>query len=259
MRHLLLALLLLLTACGGTPTAQPTPVALAPTMSEADALATIGTDLLDDPTPTTEPSPTLKPTAEPTTPQTATTEPTSEPTSEPTTEPSTPTADPNTKFALNFLGTQDNGALRIEIGRVLIASKERMLADEPSLATVAQLAAVDTIGMIVFKTTNISNQTLNLPLNDTKIVVNGEQINLYDWWREGTGFDDDIFGEIVSGGTLIGGLYFGIRRAAPAEITTMKVVIPPTKNLDFRETGGELTYEVDLSRHVFEPYPSELR
>lgn len=65
MRRMIPALLLILTACGGTPSAQPMPAAVAPTMSEADALATINADLLDDPTPTSEMSPTLEPTAEP--------------------------------------------------------------------------------------------------------------------------------------------------------------------------------------------------
>lgn len=155
------------------------------------------------------------------------------------------------RFSANYLGAQERGGVRIEIARVLFTRKY-VYANE---FTAGAWADIDVIGMITFRVTNLTQQTLTVYPTFGSVVINGEQIELIKW----TFFDyGDVDGDILPGATKLGGLYFGIRRSTVPQITHMQLAIDAPVDSSYHKQGEDYYFDIDLSKHEWVPLPPEL-
>jgi len=158
-------------------------------------------------------------------------------------------------YAWNYPAVIDSAGVVIQIGRILIA-EQGAFDDELFEAPYFQDKPV--ISELIFVVKNNSAQSMNVYPDQGHVVVEGEQINLFDLTLLGTG-GDSLGGEILPGVTKIGRLWFGLRRTALDDIKSMVIVIPGPHDNYFNTFGGDYRFQLDLSEHKSEPIPDELK
>jgi hypothetical protein len=166
------------------------------------------------------------------------------------------------EWAKNYLGGQESGGVIIEVARVYVGYKSDILQNMPDMAKydkyVSGWADLEVLGELVFKITNNSGVNVNLYLNQGSVQMRDEQISLLDYAI--TGFGDDLGGEIYPGVTKIGGLWFGIKRSIPTEITQIIFrANGPSSTTALERLGPDYEIVMDVSQHVWEEYPDELK
>jgi hypothetical protein len=158
-------------------------------------------------------------------------------------------------YAWNHVQALDSGGVTIEIARVLFA-KQGVFDDEFLKAPYFQDKPV--IGELIFLIKNNTAQSMNVYPDQGHVVVDGEQVNLFDVALLGAG-GDPLGGEILPAVTKIGHLWFGLRRAKFEDLQSMTVVIVGPHDNYLDSMGGDYRFQVDLSDHKNEPLPDELK
>lgn len=236
----------LVAACAGsTPAEQPIPdlteiyVAVVQTF-EAEVAAEVGPPLTNTPLPSSTPRPPSD-------------------TAVPFTE--TPVSSLDDLWARNYMGSGESGGVTIEIARVLVGYKWTMPNFNWSEMDeyIEGWADTDLVGELIFKITNNSDIAIDMrPLWGT-VQIGSELIDLNDYnvWLE---FGDDLNGDIFPGVTKIGGIWFGIKRSVPSEITEIIFRADEPRNSDtISRVGPKYEIVVDVSQHAFEVMPDELK
>jgi hypothetical protein len=251
-----ITLLLALTACGAPQAAQQVTEATGvPTEQPAvQATPTAESTNTPEPTATLLPTDTPRPTRPPTTSTPRATR-TPQPTNTPVATP-TPEITADDIFGLNFLAAQEQGGIRLEIARVVIARKR--VLDDIELERVEEFNDVEVAGELIFRVTNLSDQKLTVRPFQGTVVVNGEQIDLSQWYAAGTSFGREANGEIFPGATAIGGLWFGIKRSDVPQINKIAIGVDSPHNEEYRDVGEDFYFEIDLSNHEYQEHPPEL-
>lgn len=250
-RGLLLALLLTLAGCGSSTSTSPTvdPGAVETAIAQTQAAA---------PTATTQPSATTEPTDAPT----STPKPSATPRPTATEEPSpttAPAAAGEEEFALNFVGEQESGGVKIEIARVVVGTKASFRSAGPVFETDEIFAGKDVIVQLVFRVTNTSDAKRTVYVNQGDVVIGTEQINLLEYAAARATAGDDLGGDIFPGAVKIGVIWIGLERSTVPEVTKLIFGVNGPHDGALQRTGEDFYIEADLSNHEFQPLPDELK
>lgn len=241
---LLLLVPLLISACGGTsadPGLVATAIAQTATAGAADQAAQASPTTVNPPTNTPNPSPTPVP-------------PTNTP--EPTSAPSSADA-----WAMNNVASVETGGLSIEVARIVVGEKSALTFEDWSKLDdlLTGWADIDVVGEIIFKVTNNSDKTIDVYLDQGSVQLGSEQVDLTDYMMYTT-VGDDVGGEIYPGVTKIGGMWFGIKRTAPADITNIVYRADAPSDPDtYDSLGPDIKIDMDVSQHTWEDIPPELK
>jgi len=162
-------------------------------------------------------------------------------------------------WSKNYAGSNDSGGVIIEIARVVIGTKESLPIDF-DWHNFDDLAPgwenTDVIGEIFFKITNNTNSTAIIYPNFGSVQIGSEQIELMDY----SALADDIQGEIYSGVTKIGVIWFGIQRSTPEAINQIIYRCDaPVDTDNYAPLGQNIEIIMDFPEHVFEEMPEELK
>jgi hypothetical protein len=181
-------------------------------------------------------------------------------TEQPTQTPIPDTQQYNDIFAWNYLAEQTSGDVTVQISRVIFGNKESLEKywdDLRSLAPIFQDKAV--LGEIIFKITNNSDTIVTLHPNQGTVIVGSEQINLADYLGVST-FGENTGGDFFPGVTVIGGMWFGVKRTPLEEINSMIFASRgPVNSADWNSLGDDYQIQLDLSEHSFSEMPDELK
>ena len=158
-------------------------------------------------------------------------------------------------YAWNYPAALDSGGLVIEIGRVLLA-EQGTFDDEFLQGPYFQDKPV--IAEVIFVVRNNSGQTMSVFPDQGLVVVNGEQVDLYEASLNGR-IGETVGGEILSGVTKIGGLWFGLRRSSLEDIKSMSIIISAPFDIYSNYAGGEYHFDIDLSERKSDTMPEELQ
>jgi len=195
----------------------------------------------------------------------ATNTPLPSPTSHPPTETPVPPTEiplpsPDQKWARNYVGWGESGGVTIEIARVLVGYKSSIPNDWDALNEyIDGWSEIDVVGELVFKITNNTDSTVTLYPDQGSVQIGGEQIELTEYMFTST-FGDDVGGDIFPGVTKIGGIWFGIKRSVPSEITQIIFRASAPHNSDtYDDLGPDYEIILDVSEHVWEEMPDELK
>lgn len=180
-------------------------------------------------------------------------------TAEPTSKP-TAAVPANEKFAANYVATQEQGGVIIELSRVLCISTRRALQEFGISEEVAarQLGA-DAVTACEFILTveNTANSVRIIYADQGDVVIGNEQIDLA---ARSVGIKDReaVSGKLQPGVVRIGGLWFGVKRSEVDEIDQMTYIVDPPLDADYSRRGGEFRFEFSTEGWGFEPLPEDL-
>ena len=165
------------------------------------------------------------------------------------------------EFSWNYAASQDSGGVTITIGRVVFAQKDALPKDLlDGLNTSVTLVDKPVVGEIIFIVENKNNFIVTVYPNFGKVLVGSEQIDLMDFWSDGTSVSGgDYGGDVLPGAKLIGGLWFGLSRTNLADINSMTIYIEAAHDQNFQNLGQDFNFILDLSQKQFVPYPEELK
>lgn len=175
--------------------------------------------------------------------------------------PPTATTEPvkGKEYSWNYLGEQESGGLKIQIARVDIADKTMLL----SVINFSKHAIFDdkpVVVEIIFKITNTTEKEITVYPNQGTAIVSSEQVKLLDYAISGNEFGEDVSGKIYPGVTVIGGLWFGLKRTRLDDIKNMVIAIDgPFDESSMTRLGPDFRIAIDLSQRKNEPIPAELK
>jgi hypothetical protein len=234
-------LLIIITGCSSAPSEDVIQTAIAQT-SAAQAVTeeTVESTSEPEPTNTVRPTNTSRPTN------------TARPTNTPTIEP-TP-GYPNT-IARNYLASDEDNGVIVEVARILIAQKDVFATefDDPIFEDKTTLV------MFIFKITNNTDQVIDSNFYTGTAAINGEQIKFEDYWWVSRLRGDNLSDEILPGSTVIGGLFGGIKRSSWDEVETIVMSVPHFFDDSFSRLTSNFLFTIDVDDWEFEPLPDELQ
>ena len=174
----------------------------------------------------------------------------------------TETVSINDLWSKNYVGHFDSGGVVIEIARVLVGYKTALpdwqwheLDDY-----IEGWADIEVVGELIQKVTNNTDKTVSVYPDQGSVQIGGEQIELSGDYMLYTTFGEDVGGEIFPGVTKIDGIWFGIRRSRPPEITEIVFRCDAPYDTDsFENLGPDYVIVMDVSTHVWEEIPDDLR
>ena len=185
---------------------------------------------------------------------------TPEPTLTPTIEP---TIDTSAIIAKNYLASEEQNGVLVEVSRIIIGQKEAVIkATDLDFNEFPILEDKPTIVEFIFRIVNNTDKIVKFYFDDNTIAsVNGEQIKFNDyWWDDNTWFGDDLGSEILPGSTMIGGLWTGIKRSQWDEVTTITISIPEAfEPEDYSDVTGTFLFTIDVIDWTYEELPDELK
>jgi hypothetical protein len=168
---------------------------------------------------------------------------------------------PDDKWARNYVGSFDSGGVIVEIARVLVGYKRTMPDQDWDMFNewIEGWADTEVVGELIFKVTNNSDVTASIHPDQGTVQIGGEQIEL-DEYMFYTEFGDEVGGDIFPGVTKIGGIWFGIKRSVPGEITQIIFrCMGPWDADTWDDLGPDIEIVMDVSTHVWEEVPDELK
>jgi len=149
----------------------------------------------------------------------------------------------------------------VEIVRILIGESEILDSQLVSETLELSEALLDkpVVGWLVFSITNNSGYGIHLHPRRGTVLINGEQIELKDY-ESYTSVSDNFDGAYFPGEQVIGGgVWFGIESSEVDEITEMTIMMHGPHFIEKDEYGESYYFVLDLSDHVFEELPEDLK
>lgn len=174
------------------------------------------------------------------------------PTSTPTNEP---TQDSYLAKAKNFVASEEQNGVLIEVERILICDKYwddiyKDYSEEPIFDDKT------TYIEFIFRVTNNTDKIIWFNFSDTIASANGEQISLYDfvysdyYWGWG---DDDLDEDILPGSMVRGFTWTGVKRSTWDEIDKIIISIPNAYDNDYNSVTDNFLFEIEVGDWGFEP------
>jgi hypothetical protein len=188
---------------------------------------------------------------------TVVTTPTPRPTSTPTPEPA---RGDELAFAANYVATQTQGGLEIQLVRVLCmdSSHFRDVLDISNTEFSEDYGDVPTMCEFILEVSNTADSQRTIYPDQGTVIIGDEQIELkpFDMWSiEGL---EDVSGDLYPGVRRVGGFWFGINRSTWDQITSITYVIDSPVDEDWDRQGEDFRFEIDTAGWGFEPYPEDL-
>lgn len=219
------------TAIANTQAAQPTETPLPPSTNTPLPTQT------NTPKPTNTPRPTNTPKPTPS-------------------ETLTPGMDTTQMVAKNFVASQDDNGLIVEVARILIADK---VAEGQDFSKSELFDDKPVVVEFLFRITNNTDKIANLYVDQGSVAINGEPIDLIDYAMEGARFGDDLGGEFLPGVTAIGGVWIGVKRTPWDQVNKIVIKIDAPHDNDFNRLGKDYYFDIDVADWTFEQLPDELK
>lgn len=177
---------------------------------------------------------------------TDTTVPTSTPTSE-------PTQDSSLVKAKNFVASEEQNGVLIEVERILICDKTWQDLNN-IYSEISLLDDKITFVEFFFRVTNNTNEVIGFNFYTSIASANGEQISIEEYIWEGMGWmGDDLDNDILPGSTVSGGVWGGIKRSSWDEVEKIIISIPEAFDKDYRAVTQDFLFEVEVGDWGFEP------
>lgn len=162
------------------------------------------------------------------------------------------TPSPDQLWAINYAGWEESGNVTIEIARLVVGYKEHIPYDWGQ-----KWDDIDVVGEIIFKVTNKNDVTVNVFPDQGTVQIGSEQIELVNYIFNT--FGESVGGEIYPGVTKIGGIWFGITRSDPGEISEIIYRTDGPNNSETGESlGPDYKIAIDASQKRWEEMPEEL-
>jgi hypothetical protein len=158
-------------------------------------------------------------------------------------------------FAWNGLQALEEGGLRVEIARLVVMDKNTLPpAEQERMAASSDYTDKNTIVQIYFKISNNGDQTVHLYVNQGLVLVNDEQVKLFDFIRD---TDSNLGGEFLPGASVIGVSTFALKRVSVDEVNKMTIKISQPFDAHLNSLGQDYLFNLDLSQHAWATKPAE--
>lgn len=162
-------------------------------------------------------------------------------------------------FAVNFLGEVEKDGIKVEFARFLVTQRDAMKPDL-DFDNNPMLAEHEYYGEVLWRITNSNDYPIRWFLQDINVRVNGRQIALEDWIRNGyigTSLGDDIF----SGSSIVGGVWFGLNDISPNDVEDVALLLGrPINSDETSRASGSFVVEGNLPEiKGWVDFPQELR
>jgi hypothetical protein len=162
-------------------------------------------------------------------------------------------------WARNYVGSFDSGGVIVEIVRVLVGYKSSMPSFDWDAGNdfITGWAETEVVGELIFRLTNATERTVSIYPDQGTVQIGSEQIELFDYFS--AAFGEDVSGELFAGVVKVGGIWFGIRRSLPADVT--QVVFRcngPVDASSWARVGPDIEIVMDVTTHVWEDVPEEI-
>lgn len=178
-----------------------------------------------------------------------------------TAEPSaTPTARASSvEFAANYVATQEQGGVEIELVRVLCMARAAYQEefDVPDDELESWLGDPKTVCEFILKVQNKADGARNIYPDQGDVIIGDEQIDILGQSAPISNLED-ISGEMQPGIMRIGGFWFGVRRSEVDEIDRMTYIIDAPSDEDYSTRGSQFRFEFSTEEWGFEPLPEDL-
>lgn len=169
---------------------------------------------------------------------------------------STPTELPEQGVAKNYVVSDEDDGILIEVARIVIAPKS---AFDQNLFEDEIFDDKSTIVEFTFRLVNNTDSIIRFGYSFLTASVNGEQIDFSDYRRIGE-FGDDISDEILPGSFLIGGIRTGIKRSSWDAVKTIVISADGAYNPStYKSITKDFLFTIDISAWTYEPLPDELK
>lgn len=183
--------------------------------------------------------------------------PTSTPRPSNTPEPtSTPTELPGQGIAKNYVVSEEDGGVLVEVARIVVAPKS---AFDQDLFDDEIYDDKSTIVEFTFRFVNSTNEVIKFGYSSLTASVNGEQVVFSDYSWSGD-FGDELDNDILPGSYLIGGMRTGIKRSSWDEVTQIVILVEGAYNSStYDDVTKDFLFTIDVSGWTYEPLPDELK
>ena len=166
-----------------------------------------------------------------------------------------PNVDTSQIIAKNFLASQNNGGVIVDIVRLVLGNRDAM--EEYSGINFAQYPNFDNSNVIVETTFRVTNTTENKIMVDVIVdgtqVVNGEQVNFMDFFLSTFGFFNMGI-EIQPKSTVIGGIWTSLESTPFDEINKVTIGVGgPVELPKLTSLGGDYNFEIEVENWTYEP------
>jgi hypothetical protein len=173
---------------------------------------------------------------------TDTTEPTNEPT--PTAVPSTKAPTPSTAGLVQKEVSleQDRGGVVISVEKVSVAPLASMPDEfQSAVQDVEYWKDVQTVGAIKVSVGNNTDKTISVYPSQATIVVGDEQVQTATFWS------DDVGGDLFSGVTKEGAVFFGLKRYTSEDVNAVRYVVDAPSDEDFNSLAeSDFDFEIPM-------------
>ncbi len=167
-------------------------------------------------------------------------------------------------WAINYAGWGDSGGVKIEIARVLIGYKDAV--EEITGKDFSELddymdgwSEIDVVGELIFKVTNDTDVTADVYPDQGTVQIGSEQIELSEYLYFAT-VGEDVGGEIYPGVTKVGGMWFGIKRTTPGEVTEIIYRASAAWGTDtYDDLGPDYEIVIPVENPGWQDLPDELK
>ena len=156
----------------------------------------------------------------------------------------------------NNVASQVSADVTIEIMRILIADRSAIpsaIADNPVYNN------AQTFVEFVFRVTNGSQIPVKMYVEQAKIAVNDEPINLAEYVESGVKLGDDLSGEYLPGVIAIGYIWVGVERTSWDQVKKILVKIDPPSDLEDNPLGPSYFFNIIVEGWNFEPIPTDFK
>jgi len=158
--------------------------------------------------------------------------------------------------AKNYVVSEEDGGVLVEVARIVIAPKS---AFDQDLFDDEIYDDKSTIVEFTFRLVNSTNEVIKFGYSSLTASVNGEQIVFSDYSWRGE-FGDELDNDILPGSYLIGGMRTGIKRSSWDEVTQMVILVEAAYNSStYKDVTKDFLFTIEVSDWTYEPLPDELR
>lgn len=164
------------------------------------------------------------------------------------------------EFAANYVATQEQGGVVIELSRVLCMSRQRMIQEFEEITDETferDLGGAVTSCEFILTVENTADSVRNVYPDQGDVVIGNEQIDLLAQSIQITDLEA-VSGELQPGVVRIGGFWFGVKRSKVDEIDQMTYIVDPPSDADYNRRGSEFRFEFGTEGWGFEPWPGDL-
>lgn len=167
-----------------------------------------------------------------------------------------PTEVPAQGIAKNYVASDEDAGVVVEVVRVLIAPKESV---SQNFATSEIYNDKSTLVEFIFRITNNTNEVITFNFFTNTASVNGEQISFQDYAWAGGSIGDNLSDKVLPGSYVIGGYWTGIKRSTWEEANKIVISIDHAFDSNYSRVTKDFLFTIDVVDWSFEPLPDDLK